>query len=554
MGQSQSYRRYRSRIVPRFASPLLALPLLAEQFRFHHFDAHGADGVAIVFHRRRFFRRVPFAHGGRDARSVHDGAIDQPGAAVSQQRGQMVRGTEVGGLAGLRHQIHEAGFEGLRLANRLRNACNQEVGDQAGEQRARPDGDQIGLRDRLQRLRQGLRAAGFEAERMNPLLAAPDAGFPAHHGAIFQHGGQRHVGCGGRINASCDLQHFGRLANRVGKVAGNVGERRQEEVAEAVAFESTPGIEAVLEQAGEEGAILGESHHAVADIAGRKYVEFATETTGTATVVSDGDDGGDVEPGVAFFRRTRVTLQSGEERGKAIAAADGDNAKSFRHFMHQSRPCRTATIRERWSALTWHPSLEAIRVLRCEDRPQGGQLLGQRDELGILSRQNFVLRLKRNGTSEILAGSRCVTREAAAEGEGEKDVLGVRLQGESLIQMFPGHLDVPRIQTLHAVVEMVVRRSEMDVAGAQLPRTNLSVRASLVGNVHGRATGGFRKPRLCQAEFTLSEELHGLLPLFHLELQGGAPPDDRSFQRGRSLDFSCRFHGRLRRGGQCARG
>jgi hypothetical protein len=40
--------------------------------------------------------------------------------------------------------------------------------------------------------------------------------------------------------------------------------------------------------------ILGESDHAVADVAGRQHAELLAETAGGSPVVGDGDDGGEV--------------------------------------------------------------------------------------------------------------------------------------------------------------------------------------------------------------------------------------------------------------------
>ena len=53
-------------------------------------------------------------------------------------------------------------------------------------------------------------------------------------------------------------------------------------------------VEAVLEEAGEQVFVLGEGDHAVADVAGGEHVEVFAETAGGASVVSDGDDGGEI--------------------------------------------------------------------------------------------------------------------------------------------------------------------------------------------------------------------------------------------------------------------
>src|SRR5208283_1349813 len=92
--------------------------------------------------------------------------------------------------------------------------------------------------------------------------------------------------------ASCGEDLGGHL-HVLGEVSGDAGERGEEEIAEAVALEAAM-LEAVLEEAGEQELVLGERDHAVADVAGREHVELFAEAAGGATVVGDGDDGGEV--------------------------------------------------------------------------------------------------------------------------------------------------------------------------------------------------------------------------------------------------------------------
>jgi len=104
--------------------------------------------------------------------------------------------------------------------------------------------------------------------------------------------------------------------------------------------------------------IFGERDHAVADVAGGKHFEVFAETAGGATVVGDGDDGGEVvdEAGVgaedggdaAVEGRGwgrggdavgdvggtaggggsgDVALEAAQEGGEAGASADGDDAE-----------------------------------------------------------------------------------------------------------------------------------------------------------------------------------------------------------------------------------
>ena len=83
------------------------------------------------------------------------------------------------------------------------------------------------------------------------------------------------------------------MLHGLGEVSGDAGERGDEEVAEAVAFEVALG-EAVLEELREQVLVFGERDHAVADVAGRKHVEVFAQAAGGAAVVGDGDDGGEL--------------------------------------------------------------------------------------------------------------------------------------------------------------------------------------------------------------------------------------------------------------------
>jgi hypothetical protein len=72
-------------------------------------------------------------------------------------------------------------------------------------------------------------------------------------------------------------------------------------------FEAASTVEAVLEEARDQAFVFGESHHAVADIAGREHVELAAEASGAPAVVSDGYHRGEFQ---LAFGRFDVALQA----------------------------------------------------------------------------------------------------------------------------------------------------------------------------------------------------------------------------------------------------
>ena len=99
------------------------------------------------------------------------------------------------------------------------------------------------------------------------------------------------------------------------------------DLAEAVPFQSAAAREAVLEQARDERFIGRKCDHAIAYVAGRKDVELATQTTGAAAVVGDGDDCGQLNAARTF---SNVSFQPSQQRGEAASAADRDDAQRRR--------------------------------------------------------------------------------------------------------------------------------------------------------------------------------------------------------------------------------
>ena len=139
----------------------------------------------------------------------------------------------------------------------------------------------------------GLASGRQEHQLDDAVGAGGDAGFAVDQGAIVHARGEGDVAVGGGVDAASGGENLGGHLHGLGEVSGDAGERGEEEVAEAVALQVAL-VEAVLEEAGEQELILGERDHAVADVAGREHVEFFAETAGGATVVGDGDDGGEV--------------------------------------------------------------------------------------------------------------------------------------------------------------------------------------------------------------------------------------------------------------------
>ena len=131
--------------------------------------------------------------------------------------------------------------------------------------------------------------------------AGGDARFAAHTASVGQRGDKMNVGKRGRKDSAADGQDFAAFPNRFGEIAGDVGERGKKEIAEVVADQAASGVETILEQAAEQGFVLGKRDHAIANIARGKNAIFAAQAAGAAAVIGDGDDGGEIRNGRSAF-------------------------------------------------------------------------------------------------------------------------------------------------------------------------------------------------------------------------------------------------------------
>ena len=123
-------------------------------------------------------------------------------------------------------------------------------------------------------------------------------------------------------------------------------ERGEKKIAEIVANEPAPGVEAILKEASEESFIFRKGHHAVADVAGRENAVLAAQAAGTAAVIGDGDDGCEIsdralKSGMFVAAPHYVFLEPAKECGEARTAAKshdaeaaGENVRSGGAFFH----------------------------------------------------------------------------------------------------------------------------------------------------------------------------------------------------------------------------
>ena len=202
-----------------------------------------------------------------------------------------------GGFAGLGHEVGDVSTRGLGLGDGGGDFRNEEIGKNTGIERAGAEKDEVRLSDGFDSFGNGADAAGREREFFYGLAAGGDARFAVNAAAIFESGDKRDVRNGGRKDAAADGEDFAADADGFGKIAGNVRERGEKEVAEVMADEAASGVETILEKAAEQGFVLRKGDHAVADVTRRENAVFAAKAAGASAVIGNGDDGGEIGDG-----------------------------------------------------------------------------------------------------------------------------------------------------------------------------------------------------------------------------------------------------------------
>src|SRR2546426_921530 len=171
---------------------------------------------------------------------------------------------------------------------------HEHVRNQARVQGTRSDGDHVRRLDRRERGRKWMRVRGVELHATDAVSRGADTRFTFNPTAVFELCPEPHVGSGRRINHALDSENFRRQTYGLYEVSGYTGQRCQEQVAEAVIVKSAVAVESEPEEARHQMFVLGEGDHAVADIARRQNAEFLAKTSGASSVVSDGNDDGEV--------------------------------------------------------------------------------------------------------------------------------------------------------------------------------------------------------------------------------------------------------------------
>ncbi len=84
----------------------------------------------------------------------------------------MLRGGEAERLVGLGHQVADEDAAGAGGGEGLRDAADEQVGDERGVERAGAEGDEVGVGDGLERFGQRIGVGGLEHQLDDAFAAA----------------------------------------------------------------------------------------------------------------------------------------------------------------------------------------------------------------------------------------------------------------------------------------------------------------------------------------------------------------------------------------------
>ena len=132
---------------------------------------------------------------------------------------------------------------------------------------------------------------GFEIQSLDIVADFADVRFAADDRPVEQFGRKTHVGYSCRVDMTFARKNLRRKLNRLGKIAGDLGKRREKKISEAVSAEVAVAAEPMSEQLRQKMRVFGKGDHAVADIARRQHLQFVAKPARASAVVRNRDDG-----------------------------------------------------------------------------------------------------------------------------------------------------------------------------------------------------------------------------------------------------------------------
>src|SRR5216683_6731543 len=152
-------------------------------------EAELLEGGEVDGHRFGTLGAVAAGHVGRDGLAIGDDPIDDAGRDVFEDGAEMIGKGVAGGFAGLGHQIGDVDAGGPGLGDGGCNLRDQEIGEDAGVERAGSEEDEVGVLDGFDGFGERADAARGKLEFLDWRAAAGgDAGFAVNGAAVFERG------------------------------------------------------------------------------------------------------------------------------------------------------------------------------------------------------------------------------------------------------------------------------------------------------------------------------------------------------------------------------
>ena len=191
----------------------------------------------------------------RLGRDEHD--VDRLRPDVLVQPLEVVRGAVADRLARLLEQVADVHPGRARGQDRAPQRGHEQRRQRRREERSGTEDDQVGTLDRRDRVRVRGRVARVEEQPAHAVAVGRDRGLARDDPAILHLGDERCRMARRRHDRALDREHAPRHRDGGVERAGDLGQRREEQVAEAVPGELA-AREAVLEQLAHEVLVLGE--------------------------------------------------------------------------------------------------------------------------------------------------------------------------------------------------------------------------------------------------------------------------------------------------------
>ena len=138
-------------------------------------------------------RAIPAGDVGRDGLAVGDDPIDDAGPDVLLNSAQVIGEGVAGGFAGLGHEIGDVDARRLGLGNGAGDFRNQQIGQDAGVERARTEKDEVGVLDGFDHGRKRAHLCWRKFQFFDGRAAGGDARFAVDDAAVLEGGDEMNV-------------------------------------------------------------------------------------------------------------------------------------------------------------------------------------------------------------------------------------------------------------------------------------------------------------------------------------------------------------------------